>query len=79
MNRLTITVSALGLALTLVACGSGDTPSDPGNVVDTAKRSVTVKLDSGTTVTYPTSKKVARRCRKAEPKPARWPDCRSAF
>lgn len=77
MKALLVSVT---LILSLAACGGGvESTAPPGTVVDTAKRSVTVKLDSGQTVTYSTSKKVARRCRKAEPKPARWPNCRSAF
>lgn len=71
-------VAAILAAVALSGCGVGwvadwsDSP--PGTVVDTAKRSVTVRLDStGETVTHRTSKDVARRCRRADP--PRWPDC----
>ena len=76
MKALLVSVT---LILSLAACGGGIKSADtPGTVVDTAKRSVTVKLDSGKTVTYATSKKEARRCRKAPP-PRRWPNCKAAF
>jgi hypothetical protein len=70
-----LALSALLAAVLLSGCAVVDYSGyPPGTVVDTSKRSVTVRLDgTGKTVTHKTSKKVARRCRKADP--PRWPDC----
>jgi hypothetical protein len=70
-----LALSALLAAVLLSGCAVVDYSGyPPGTVVDTTKRSVTVSLDgTGKTITHKTSKKVARRCRKADP--PRWPDC----
>lgn len=61
------------LVMILTGCTSQDDPAfnAPGQVVDRAKRSVTVLQDDGRTVQHRTSKADSRRCRIGE----RWPDC----